>query len=170
MIQKSLDQPNDPQILQRRRLLLIGGAGTLGGIATYLGWPTETPELANKKVIQPAQPKADSPELPQKLAAVPTRDAFAKHVGTEFTLKTENGTQAICKLVAVTPATLLKSPKETFTAFSLQFEAKPDFLNTGGAICRLTHANLEPIDVYLCPVGKPEKKTVRLEAAFTQRA
>jgi hypothetical protein len=154
----------------RRQLIAWGGAASAAGLAAYLGWPTqETPTPA------PTAPSkvGTATQKPAELAPVPagpfSRDLFMPHLGSEFTVKHDTAASAACKLIEVSPATVMKTAKGTFVAFSLVFESHPSFLQDGGT-CRVSHPQLEPMEIFLSPIGQAKKDKTLLEAAFTLRA
>lgn len=153
----------------RRQLIAWSGAAAATGLAAYLGWPSsETPTVAP---AAPSKVKAD-PQKPAELAPVPAgpinRDLFVPHLGSEFTLKHNAVASAACKLVEVSPATVMKTAKGTFVAFTLLFEAHQAFLKEGGT-CHVSHPQLSEMDFHLTPIGDGKKKHL-LEACFTLKA
>jgi len=155
----------------RRHLIAWGGAAAATGLAAYLGWPTD-----EKAVVADTTATAKAPvatQQPAEVAPVPAgpihRDLFVPHLNSQFTLKHDASASAACKLVEVSPASVMKTAKGTFVAFSLVFESHPAFLKDGGT-CEVTHPSLEPMQIFLTPVGKAKKDKAWLEAAFTLRA
>ena len=96
------------------------------------------------------------------------REAFLPYLNSEFTLRHNPDGTAACKLVEVSPATVMKTEKGTFLAFSLLFKADSAFL-TSGSICHVSHLQLADMEIFLAPVGNGKKKHL-LEACFTLRA
>ncbi len=94
---------------------------------------------------------------------------FAPLVGTEFTVKHPDENEARCKLVEASPLRIQETPRGKLNSFTLLFEAEPGFLRHGG-ICRVTHPDLQAMDLFLSPVGKPAAERTYLEACFTERA
>jgi hypothetical protein len=154
----------------RRQLIAWSGAAAATGLAAYLGWP------AGEKTVEshasaPAQ-KADERQKPAEAAPLPAgpfnRDLFVPHLGSEFTFKQNAVASAACKLVEVSPATVMKTTKSTFVAFTLLFEAPKAFLKEGGT-CHVSHPQLSEMDFHLTPIGDGKKKHL-LEACFTLKA
>ncbi|OYW70611.1 MAG: hypothetical protein B7Z37_30220 [Verrucomicrobia bacterium 12-59-8] len=156
----------------RRKLLGISSLGLAGGVATYLGWtrssgvpqpvqPAATPSPKTKPVAMeetpPPEPAAPAPTLFQ-------REAFLPHVDSEFTLIHEGDATASCRLLSVGPESRTSSSKQTYSSFSLLFEAQPTFLRDGG-LCQVEHTVMGQMQFFLSPVGKPGR-TALLEAVF----
>lgn len=156
----------------RRHLIAWGGATAVGGLAAYLGWPADSPPSSTAPGVTPAKVAAEK-QQPAEVPPVPAgpfnRDLFVPHLNSEFTLKANASASATCKLVEVSPASVMKTPKGTFVAFSIVFESHPDFLKDG-SICEVTHPGLQPMQLFVSPVGKAKKDKTLLEAAFTLRA
>lgn len=156
----------------RRQFLVWGGAAGATGIAAYLGLQKEDGENDVTKA-EPAATKSTATQKPAEVAPVPAgpvhRDLFVPHLNTEFTLKHNANSTATCKLIEISPTSVMKTAIGTFVAFSLVFESHPDFLKEGG-ICEVTHPGLQPMQIFLSPFGKVKKDKAWLEAAFTLRA
>lgn len=157
---------------KRRKLLGWGGGTFIAALATYLGWQrsSQTPPTSSPAVPARAKPQQAAPavaEAPPQPASpgVFSREAFVPHLNTSFTLVHEGGASAECRLLEVSPEKRITAPKQTYTSFTLLFEAKPTFLRNGG-ICRVKHSAMSEMQIFLSPVGKPGAKTL-LEAAFT---
>lgn len=153
----------------RRHVIAWSGAAAATGLAAYFGWPSdETPTVAT---AAPSKVKAAT-QQPAEVAPVPAgpinRDLFLPHLGSEFTLKHNAVASAACKLVEVSPASVMKTEKGTFVAFALVFEAHEGFLKDGGT-CHVSHPQLSEMDFHLTPIGNSKKKHL-LEACFTLKA
>ena len=75
---------------------------------------------------------------------------------------------ANCKLLEVSPASVMETAKGTFTAFTLLFTRELGFLHEGG-ICVVTHPAVEKMEIFLSPIGSGNKQPL-MEACFTIRA
>lgn len=154
----------------RRHLIVWGGAAAATGLAAYLGWPSGE-KSAEDRAVTTAKSEVTL-QQPAEVAPVPAgpihRDLFVPHLNSEFTLKHDTEATAACKLVSVSPATVMKTDKGHLVAFSLLFEAHRTFLTQGG-ICRVSHPELSEMEFYLTPIGDGKKKHL-LEACFTLRA
>jgi hypothetical protein len=170
--------PSDssPASATRRHLLGWSGVAGIATLAAYLGWNRSGPlPQAATTAVKPrnsptnpahaAEAEADAPP-PAVIVNEFSREAFLPHLDTDFTLIHEGDTSAECRLVAVSPETRISSSKQTYTSFTILFAAEPTFLREGG-ICRVKHAKMGEMQIFLSPVGKPGA-TARLEAAFTQ--
>lgn len=156
----------------RRRILAWTGAGALGGIACYLGWPKGpgTPTTAGHTTPhRPATSSAEAPapdlhEIPASAtAALPGREDFLPHLKSAFRL--DDGTD--CTLTEVGASQTQTAPSATFTSFSLIFTA-PVRSDSDGRIHQVTHPELGTLDLFLSPVGHSKEHTY-LEAVFSQR-
>ncbi len=158
----------------RRKILALGGVGTVAGVAAYLGWDkSSAPQVASAP--KPAPAAATTPAAPTAPAATPSdaglsfsRDAFVPHLNSEFSLQPEEGKAGKCKLIEVSEETSITAPKKTYKSFSLTFEADAAFLRDGG-LCQVTHPQMGRMDFFLSPFGKTAKKA-RLQAIFTLAA
>ena len=154
----------------RRQLIAWSGAAAATGLAAYLGWPA-VEKTVESDASAPAQ-KANERQKTAEVAPVPAglfnRDLFVPHLGSEFTFKQNAIASAACKLIEVSPATVMTSEKGTFVAFTLLFEAHGAFLKHGGT-CHVSHPHLSEMDFHLTPIGDGKKKHL-LEACFTLRA
>jgi len=155
----------------RRRILGIGSAGAIGGIACYLGWPSsETPQSATvaapRKKATAAQ--TEIPETARSAAALSPgalrRDDFLPHLNSQFRLGSASDT---CKLIEVGAAQKLVSPTAEYVSFSLLFAAPAGFV-TESRIHPLSHAKLDTMELFISPVGQ-SKDYVYLEAVCCQR-
>ena len=156
----------------RRRILGLGGAGAVGGLACYFGWPSnETPQTRASATPHAATPA--SPPQPMETAASESapaagalrRDDFLPHLKSEFRLESA-GTG--CKLVEVGAAQKLVSPTAEYVSFALLFTA-PAGAVIESRIHQLSHAEMETLDLFISPVGQ-SKEHVYLEAVCCQRA
>jgi hypothetical protein len=154
----------------RRQILGWGGAGLAVGVIGYLGSFPENGEPLAQSL--PPSPKTRTAPPPAELPPTPFgpihRDLFSPHLGSEFTFKHNADATAACKLVEVGPATVMKTAKGTFVAFTLLFEGRKGFLPDGGS-CHVSHPQLTEMEFFLSPVGNGKKKCL-LEACFTLRA
>lgn len=160
----------------RRNLLGWGSVTGVAALAAYLGWTRSspqplTPPSAVKPHAVPASPahtaETVTEEPPQAEAVTAfSREAFLPHLQTDFTLIHVGDSSAECRLVEVSPETRIASGKQAYACFTILFAAAPSFLREGG-ICRVKHAKMGEMQLFLTPVGKPGE-TTRLEAAFTQ--
>lgn len=156
----------------RRALLGLGGIGIATGVAGYLGWK-DSDETSSSGTQAAARDSASSPTPiegsqtseapPETTPSVSTK--FLPHLKTNFTVQSESGSHA-CKLVEVSPEKHQVTPKATWATFSLFFEAPAGFLAEGG-ICRVSHPQMEEMELFLSPVGRTKDKAL-LQAAFTQ--
>ena len=153
----------------RRHVIAWSGAAAATGLAAYFGWPSdETPTVAtaaSSKIKAATQKPAEVAPVP---AGPINRDLFLPHLGSEFTVKHNAVSTAACKLVEVSPASVMKTEKGTFVAFALVFEAHEAFLKDGGT-CHVSHPQLSEMDFHLTPIGNGKKKHL-LEACFTLKA
>jgi hypothetical protein len=158
--------------LTRRRILGWGGIGVMAGVAGYLGWP---------KNPSPAIPASDGSDQPTGTHSPATadagateeppgtwagREAFIPHLNSEFQLESP-AVSTVCRLVEVSAEDLLESPTARFASFSLLFSAPVNFA-AESRIYRLTHPRMEPLDLFLSPVGKSTGH-IALEAICSRR-
>lgn len=156
--------------LTRRQILGWSGFGIFVGAAGYLGFPSGAQTTI---ASQPAGPKASPPQSPVNLpsqtsAGVLDRETFLPFLNSEFTLKPNPHHTADYKLVQVSPATVMKTEKGNFAAFTLLFKADSPFIATS-SICHVSHPQLTDMEIFLAPVGDGKKHHL-LEACFTLRA
>lgn len=156
----------------RRRILAWTGAGAIGGIACYLGWPQGPGTPATTGTATPSRVTTDAPagpapelhEIPASAGpALPGREDFLPHLKSAFRL--DDGTD--CTLTEVGAAQTQTAPGATFTSFSLVFTA-PVRSDADGRIHQVTHPDLGTLDLFLSPVGHSQEHTY-LEAVFSQR-
>lgn len=74
-----------------------------------------------------------------------------------------------CQLVEVTAPQTTTTLKGTFVTFSLLFELPPYSVDTDGAIHNVRHATAGSFEMFLTPVGKPDRKQM-LQAVCSARA
>jgi hypothetical protein len=164
--------PNAPSSTSctRRKILGWGSAGTLSGLAAYLGWPRnevkssphDRKDPADFSRSHPAEPL--SQEIVTQDSAGFRREDFLPHLKTEFQLESVG---AACKLIEVSEARALTAPTAKFTCFSLIFAAHPNLL-IESQIHRITHPEMQAMELFLSPIGHSEDR-VYLEAAFSQQ-
>ena len=164
----------------RRRFLAWSGAATVSGVAAYLGLSGQDGPIAadTRTTAKPSaaektpttEPSAAAPS--GKPAAAPSgpfqREAFLARLNSEFRIGLPDVTAGACKLVEVSPATEMNTPRGRFTCFSLGFEARGGFPEEG-AICRVSHPSMEDMEIFLSPVGRQTADKALLEAVFTLR-
>jgi len=97
-----------------------------------------------------------------------THEGIEALLNSEFTLDRADEPAITGTLIEITPKRRLHGPSAEYDAFSLVFTAKSDFPKDG-AICRISHPQLIPSEVFLTPVGRPVEGKVLLEAAFSLR-
>ncbi|MES2441063.1 MAG: hypothetical protein V4584_18515 [Verrucomicrobiota bacterium] len=154
----------------RRRILGWSGAGALGGIACYLGWPENGATLpVSEKNSPTTSPASQSPEAPvtpdaPSLSGMMRRDDFVPHVTSEFRLESA-GTS--CKLVEVGEEQKTAAPAAEFVSFSLLFSAPRECV-VESQVHQLTHGTLGTLQLFLSPVGN-SKEHVYLEAVCSRR-
>lgn len=160
--------------LPRRSFLLLGGAATLSGVAAYLGLPNKTWQRPARTGASPvkAVPNAmpASPAVEQAVVHRPSslHESFLVNLHSDFQILQPDATSSSCKLVEVSPTREMRTQAGVFTCFTLTFEARSGF-PSDGAICRVSHPGMEPMDLYLSPVGRAKEGKSQLEAAFTLR-
>lgn len=154
----------------RRQILGLTCTGIAVGVGTYLGMPNEGQPNAKQATPSTSSTPVPSPAAPQAAYAqqLPDREIFIPQIGTNFNIKLSVTSSANCKLLEVSPATVMETAKGTFTAFTLLFARELGFLHEGG-ICVVTHPALEKMEIFLSPVGDAKKQPL-LEACFTVRA
>ena len=162
-----MDPTSAPVSLTRRRILGWGSAGTIGGIACYLGWPR--PESGSVTEVKQPLPKASATTPEPQPSAPPTvsggirRDDFLPHLKSTFQLDSGNR----CTLVEVSAAMETASATASFTSFSLLFAAPADS-PVESRVHQLTHPQMGTLDLFISPVGQ-SKEHVYLEAVCSQR-
>ncbi len=157
--------------LTRRKVLGIGGAGAIGGLACYLGWPSGgklSPSFSSD-VRQPAlAAEAEMPESAESNArpadGMLRRNDFLPHLNSQFRLGSASET---CKLIEVGAEQKITSPTAGFVSFSLLFAAPAGFV-AESKIHALSHAKLGTLELFISPVGD-SKERVYLEAVCCQR-
>jgi hypothetical protein len=155
---------------KRRQILALSCTGLAIGVGAYLGMPGPGQRVAKQQLPKPKREPIETPAAPQPAAkSYVNRELFVPQIGTDFSLKSNGAGSATCRLLEVSPGTEMKTPKGTFVAFSLIFARQLGFLHEGGT-CMVTHPDLEPMEIFLTPVGDSKKKPLLLEACFTLRA
>lgn len=162
--------PIKSTLLTRRRVLGWGGGGVLAGVAAYLGWPkpmTSTDTLTADAIAQSAN--NSGPIAAEPSAELLTgRNAFVALLKSEFQIElADHSLAAVCRLVQVGDEISMISPSGRYTSYSLLFTAPIDFA-AESRVYRMTHPQMESMDLFLSPVGKSEK-FVHLEAVFSQK-
>lgn len=154
----------------RRQLLGLTCTGIAVGVGTYLGMSNESHPKAKQATPGSHSPPVPSPDTPQTANAqqLAGREIFVPQIGTNFNVKLSDTSSANCKLLEVSPATVMETAKGTFTAFTILFARELGFLHEGG-ICVVTHPAIEKMELFLSPVGDGKKQPL-LEACFTVRA
>lgn len=156
--------------LTRRRILGWSGVGIIAGVTGYLGWPKNSKPVAHpgtgttQRAADTARPMADEP-MAEVLVG---REAFVAHLKSEFQIESaDHSLASACRLIEVSDEISLTSPTARFTSFSLLFTAPKGFA-AQSQIYRLTHPQMEPMDLFLSPVGKSDE-VVHLEAVCSQK-
>ncbi len=163
-----------PDSSRRQALTWIAAAAAFAGLATWFGRSgkrTSPAPASTAPVTAPSEEAvtiSDATTLDPEVRGEPMHPVYGPLLNTEFSVAHPDETTASCKLVAVSPVRTLTGPKGDYAAFSLLFEAKPDFLREGG-ICRVTHPKLNAMDLFLSPVGTAKGEIAHLEACFTER-
>ena len=156
--------------LTRRRMVLFGGTGVLAGLAATLAWPrfsgTTGTRATGEKPALPAAGKASGPTAPVPSASTVDAGSFQPFIGQEFLIESPAGEKK-CKLVSITPETRQDTFKGSFVSFSLIFESTGG-IPADGATCRVKHPDMEPMEIFLSPIGDGKNK-ILLEAAFSAR-
>lgn len=157
----------------RRRILGWGGAGAIGGLAGYLGWPRG--QAARAPLAKEASPRQSTTALTDSAPAAPDltrdgsrRDDFLPHLNSLFRVTSPTLASVDCKLVEISSTQKLTGPAGNFTAFSLLFSA-PTGSVTESQIYQVSHPQMGSMELFLSPVGKPSDR-ISLEAVFSQRA
>lgn len=168
--------PDSPGFSRIRRALLgLGGVGLATGVASYLGL-----RRSDNKALQgtaqgesKAAPGSSPTQISEGQSPAPVTEEtpvasakFLPHLKTNFTIQSE-GAGNTCKLVKISAEQHQKMPDVTWATFALIFEAPAGFLAEGG-ICRVSHPQLEEMELFLSPIGNPKEKYL-LQAAFSQR-
>lgn len=156
----------------RRTILAWGGIGTLAlGLAAFFQRRpgiapdgSERPLAAGSETI--ARP--DVVTLDPEAIPAPNHEVYSPLLNTEFTVEFPDHPSVKIRLVEVTPIRTITSPKADYQSFSLFFEAA-EGTSEEGRIARVNHPKLQPMDLFLAPVGRPKNGIILLEAAFTER-
>lgn len=157
----------------RRTILAWGGIGTLAlGLAAFFqrrpGLSPDGPErslAAGSETI--ARP--DAVTLDPEAIPAPNHEVYSPLLNTDFTVEFPDSPSVKIRLVEVTPIRTITSPKADYRSFSLYFEAAVDTSEKDGQIARVSHPKLQPMELFLAPVGRPKNGIILLEAAFTER-
>ena len=94
-----------------------------------------------------------------------TVDQFEPHVGTSFWVEFENGGKVELRLVRAAKVMESEAARLDRHPFSLYFIG-PKSLSLPQQIYHVTHAQLEPMDIFVVPVGA-DANTYQYEAVFT---
>lgn len=157
-------------ITNRRRVLLWAGAGVgATSLALFFGRRQKTPELPSSPETSSATtvtepPVTITPDAPVEI----THEGIRNLVDTEFTFDRADEAPVTGTLIEVTPERRIHGPGTEYRAFSLIF-AVPVAFPKDGSICRLSHPQLIPGEVFLSPVGRPAEGRTMVEAAFSLR-
>lgn len=161
-----------PPSNSRRKFLAWGALGALALAATSVFRGTKNSPTSAKPSKPPASPTVSEADdlvtLDEAAISAPNHEVFSPLINTEFTVEFPESSVLAVRLVEVTPITMIEGPQARYQCFSLFFET------TGGSaeeglIGRVTHPKLEPMDLFLAPVGRPAHGKILLEAAFTER-
>ncbi len=155
--------PTAKSIFSRRRILGWSGAGAIGGLAGYFGWPNHESQVASETKPISQAPAAASTITPAAIKDGLHREKFLPHLRTAFTLDNSHR----CILLEVSPASQTASKTATFSTFSLLFSAPLDS-PTGSKIYQLTHPELGKLDLFITAVGQPQE-FIYLEAVCSQQ-
>lgn len=134
----------------------FGRRGTPPGV-------TEAPVEPNATTLTEA-PVTVNPTAPIEI----THEGIRNLVDTEFTFDRTDEASITGTLIEVTPERRLYGPDAEYRAFSLIFTV-PAAFPEDGTICRLSHPQLIPGEVFIAPVGRATEERTLLEAAFTLR-
>lgn len=161
-----------PTHRSRRNFLIWGGLATAAlGLGTWFRRrPDHAPEHGSSLTKTAAS--TESPEqaitLDAEAIPAPNHEVYSPLLNTEFTVEFPETASVRIRLVEVTPTTTITSPKAKYQCFSLFFEASEGTAGEG-QIARVSHPKLQPLDLFLAPVGRSKNGTILLEAAFTER-
>lgn len=157
----------------RRKILAWGGLATLGlGLGAYFR-RHPNPGAGETNGLGQAPIAASTPETAVTIDAealpAPNHEVYSPLLNTDFTVEFPDSPAVKIRLVEVTPIRTITSPKADYQSFSLYFEAAVDTSEKDGQIARVSHPKLQPMDLFLAPVGRPKNGLILLEAAFTER-
>ena len=162
--------PIKSTLLTRRRVLGWSGGGVLAGVAGYLGWPkpsTSTDTLTADAIAPSASTSGPITAEPSAEILI-GRNAFVALMKSEFQIElADHSLATVCRLIRVGDEIPMISPSGRYTSYSLLFTAPIDFA-AESRVYRMTHPQMESMDLFLSPVGKSEK-FVHLEAVFSQK-
>ena len=105
-------------------------------------------------------------EMSARLKAVTGPGHFAECVGSTFRVEWNEGDAVDLELVSATslgPLVARGSLKRE--PFSLIFRADSPQFYRPQKTCRVEHAKLDPLDIFLVPIG-PDEKGMRFQAIF----
>lgn len=165
-----MSDSSSPSIPTRRRFLGWSGISLATAAAGFAGWryAKHWGELPSAVAMpQSSVPAPLAPATPAINGGLFTAEAFIPQLQTEFQAVSSNSVRHSLRLIEVTPAAEIQAARVTYTSFSVLFEAP--FFKAEGEVYSLEHAQLGSFDLFLSPVGKPNKKTF-LEGIITQRA
>lgn len=156
----------------RRNILAWGSLATLGlGLGAYFR-RHPNPGAGETNGLGQAPIAASTPETAVTIDAealpAPNHEVYSPLLNTDFTVEFPDSPAVKIRLVEVTPIRTITSPKADYRSFSLYFEAAVD-TSGDGQIARVSHPKLQPMELFLAPVGRPKNGTILLEAAFTER-
>jgi hypothetical protein len=156
----------------RRTILAWGGIGTLAlGLAAFFQRrPAPGPDGPERALAVGSETLAhtEAVTLDPEAIPAPNHEVYSPLLNTDFTVEFPDGPELKIRLVEVTPIRTITSPKSRYQTFSLFFEAAAG-TPEDGQIARVNHPKLQPMELFLAPVGRPKNGTILLEAAFTER-
>lgn len=91
-----------------------------------------------------------------------THEHFAAHVGTAFSIHTDNHVEVLT-LKTVEPGSKYLERE----SFALVFHGSSNDLMFHSQMVRLDHAEMGPLDIMISPIGRNEDGTYKYEAVFT---
>ncbi len=157
----------------RRRILGWGGAGALGGLAGYLGWPSEPTVRSQPQEISSTRERNRSGATPSEASISEVagdgslRDDFLPHLNSRFRIDSLSQTGVDCQLVEIGAMQQLSGNAGNFTSFSLLFTAPVEFAAESRTY-QVSHREMGVMEIFLSPVGSSENG-LYLEAVFSQR-
>lgn len=131
---------------ERRKFLgmMVAGAGLAGGMAAGWHWLGATPPVAAKPAV------------------LPTRDQFAQHLNSAFSVQNSS-----LQLVEVSAEKTQSAGTRTMKSFEIVFKG-PLESKLEQQTCIFDHAVMGKIELFIVPVGKPKNGVVLYQAVFTQ--
>jgi hypothetical protein len=151
--------------LTRRAILRWGGFGILAGVAGYSAWP-KAPKGRSTAGMIASSPTDESHPAPEPPAYLAGRDGFHSYLGSDFQIEA-GPDSTTCRLVNVSETDSMTAPAGRFESFSLLFSAPVNF-PAESRIYRLSHPQMESMELFLSPVGKPGE-SIYLEAVCSKR-